>query len=157
MRSIVLGILALTVGAVTISSAQTRSADKTEHVRATVQAFLDAFNDHNFANVAGITTDDWVHINPFGGRTSGRGEVLKEIREVHSTFLKGVSMKIDEISVKFATPDVALVTVVNQITPYTTPDGVNHSNERQIKTFIVLKRNNKWLIMHDQNTIIATR
>ena len=155
MRNIVIGILALAV--VATSTGHPQTAKQSEQVRASVLSFFDAFNKHSFANIADITTDDWVHINPLGGRTSGREDILKELKEVHSTFLKGVSMKIDEISVKFATADVAVVTVVNQITPYTTPDGANHSNERQIKTFVVVKRKNKWLIMQDQNTIIAAR
>ena len=156
MSNILIGILAFTLPAAAVFG-QARTADQAEQVRASVLSFFDAFNRHDFARISEITIEDWVHINPLGGRTSGRGEVLKELEEVHSTFLKGVSMKIDEISVKFATPDVAVVTVVNQITPYTTPDGVIHSKERQIKTFIVVKRKRTWLIMQDQNTIIAPR
>ncbi len=38
---------------------------------------------------------------------------------------------------------------------YTMPDGVKHENEAYIRTFVVTKRSNRWLIVQDQNTTIA--
>jgi uncharacterized protein (TIGR02246 family) len=124
-----------------------------ERVRRAVQAFYDAFNSHDFGRVAEFTTEDWTHINPLGGWTRGRAGVLKELKEVHSTFLKGVTDTPEEMPVRFATPDVAVVTVPSRVSTYTTPDEVRHENERQIRTFVVVKRGGKWLIMQDQNTI----
>lgn len=43
----------------------------------------------------------WTHINPLGGWTKGRDAVIKELNEVHSTFLNGVAMKIEETDVHF--------------------------------------------------------
>jgi len=103
------------------------------------------------------TTEDWNHINPFGGWTRSREAVLKELKEVHSTRLKGVSDTIEDMTVRFATPDVAVVTVTSWTTSFTTPDGVRHENEHHIRTFIVVKRGGRWLIMQDQNTLIADR
>jgi hypothetical protein len=50
--------------------------------------------------------------------------VLKELKEVHSTFLKGVADTPEEIWVRFATSDVAVVTAPSRVSAYTTPDGV---------------------------------
>ncbi len=132
--------------------AQTSKDEK--KARQAVQSFFDAFNSHSFTRVAEFTTEDWNHINPFGGRTNGREEVLKELKEVHSTFLKGVTRTIEDMSVRFAGREAAIVTVVNKIGNYTTPDNVKHENERLITTFIVLKRKNNWFIMQDQTNII---
>ena len=137
------------------NDAPVQTPNEEKQVRQAVQSFYDDFNSHNFGRVAEYTTEDWNHINPFGGLTVGRETVLKELKEVHSTFLKGVSSTIEDVSVRFATPDAAIVTVTNRMDTYTTPDGVKHDNERQIKTFVVVKRNGKWLIMHDQNTLIG--
>ena len=93
-------------------------------VRKTVQSFYNAFNSHNFERVPDFTTEDWAHINPLGGWTRGRDNVLKELREVHSTFLKGVTDKPQEMEVRFATVNIAIVTVSSRSSPYTTPDGV---------------------------------
>ncbi len=131
--------------------AKTPSEEK--QVRQAVQSFYDAFNSHDFRRVPEFTTDDWTHINPLGGWTRGRTAVLKELEEVHSTFLKGVTDTVEEMSVRFAAANVAVVTVPSKVSTYTTPDGVRHENERVIRTFVVVKRGARWLIMQDQNTI----
>lgn len=130
-----------------------QTSSKETRVRRAVQSFYDAFNSHDFGSAADYTTEDWTHINPIGGWTRGRAAVVKELVEVHSTFLKGVSDTVEEISIRFATPDVAVVTVPSRVSTYTTPDGVKHENERQIRTFVVVKRTGRWLIMQDQNTV----
>ena len=130
--------------------AQTPGEEK--QVRQAVQSFYDAFNSHDFGRVAEFTTEDWNHVNPLGGWTRGREAVLKELREVHSTFLKGVSDTVEEMSVRFATPDVAVVTVPSRTSTFTTPDGVRHENARQIRTFVLVRQSGRWLIMQDQNT-----
>jgi ketosteroid isomerase-like protein len=55
-----------------------------EEVRQAVQSFHAAFNEHDFRSAEEYTTEDWNHINPFGGWTRGREAVLKELKEVHS-------------------------------------------------------------------------
>ena len=57
-------------------------------VRRVIQLFYTAFNSHDFGRAKEFATDDWTHINPFGGVTRGRETVLRELKEVHSTFLK---------------------------------------------------------------------
>ena len=121
-------------------------------VRKAVQSFYDAFNSHAFGRVPEFTTEDWTHINPLGGWTRGRSAVVKELEEVHSSFLKGVTDTIEEMEVKFAAPKVAIVTVPSKTSPYTSPDGVRRENQRQIRTFIMVERGGRWLIMQDQNT-----
>lgn len=130
-------------------------ASKEKEVRRAVQLFYDAFNSHGFDRASEFTTEDWNHINPLGGRTRGRAATLKDLHEVHSTFLKGVSDTVEEMDVRFAAPDVAVVTVTSRMSTYTTPDGVRHENERHIRTFVVVRRGGRWLIMQDQNTTIS--
>ena len=132
-----------------------QTSSKERQVRQAVQSFYDAFNSHGFDRASKFTTEDWNHINPFGGRTRGRASTLKDLHAVHSTFLKGVSDTIEEMDVRFATPTVAVVTVTSRTSTFTTPDGVRHENERHIRTFVVVKRSGRWLIMQDQNTTIG--
>lgn len=125
-----------------------------EDVKKVVMAFQADFNDGTFKNVSTYTTADWEHIGPHG--VLGKGpELLKTLRSIHQAFLKGVTMTIENISIRFVTPDVAIANVVHKIALYVTPDGKKHENERQTKTYIVVKQNNKWLLTHDQITIIA--
>ena len=146
----VMTILMLAVAVV----AQTDAPD--EHaVRQTVESFYEAFKMHSFNNAEKFATEDWNQINPFGGRTRGREATLRELKEVHSTFLKDVSDKIEDMDVRFAGADAAVVTVTSRMTTFTTPDGVKHENEQHIRTFVVVKRKGQWAIMQDQNTVVA--
>lgn len=132
-----------------------QSADREAQVRQAVEAFYAAF-DHGFGDAPEFATKDWNHINPSGGWTRGRENVLKEIREVHSTFLKGVSDTVDNMSVRFADDEAAVVTVTSVMSTFVTPNGVKHENERHIRTFVVVKRGGRWLVMQDQNTVIGS-
>ena len=131
-------------------------ASEDKRVRQAVEAFYAAFNAHGFDRAKDYTTEDWYHINPLGGSTRGREAVLKELQEVHSTFLKGVSDTIEDMNVRFATPDVAVATVTSRMSTFTTPDGVTHENELHIRTFVLVRRNKQWLIMQDQNTTVTS-
>jgi uncharacterized protein (TIGR02246 family) len=145
-------VLAAAASLMTVIGLHAQPATQEAQVRKAVQSFYDAFNTHDFGRVSEFTTEDWTHINPLGGWTRGRGAVLKELKEVHSSFLKGVTDTIEEMDVKFATTNVAIVTVPSKTSPYTSPDGVRRENQRQIRTFVLVQRRGKWLIMQDQNT-----
>ena len=152
MKLLILGLIGLYLFAVGFSPGQGDAAG----ARKPVESFYSAFNE-GFTRGADFATEDWTHINPYGGWTRGRDNVLKEVREVHSTFLKDVTEAIGEVEVRFANPDVAVVTVTSTMSTFTTPDGVTHQNERHIRTFVVVKRGNRWLVMQDQNTTISLR
>jgi uncharacterized protein (TIGR02246 family) len=127
--------------------------DREAEVRSTIEAFYKAFTD-GFTKPADYAAEDWNHINPFGGRTRGREAVLKEVREVHQSFLKGATETIESMDIRFATSDVAVGTVVSLGSGFTSPDGVKHKPERAIRTFVVVRRGKRWRIMQDQNTLI---
>jgi uncharacterized protein (TIGR02246 family) len=145
--------LTTVLGAALLSPFCARAAED-KPVRDAVQRFYDAFNSHDWNRIAEFTTEDWIHINPLGDLWRGRENVLKLLKEAHSTFLKGVIDTPDEMEIRFATDDVAVVTVPSTMKgAFTTPDGKKHENDRQVRTFVVVKRGGKWVIMHDQNTI----
>jgi uncharacterized protein (TIGR02246 family) len=127
--------------------------DREAEVRSTIEAFYKAFDD-GFTQPAEFATEDWNHINPFGGRARGREATLKEVREVHQSFLKGATETVESMDIRFATPEVAVGTVVSMGSGFTTPDGVKHGPGRAIRTFVVVKRGKRWQIMQDQNTAI---
>lgn len=125
-----------------------------EAVKKVVIAFQEDFNEGSFKNATAYSTIDWEHINPGGGIKKGRDSVLKEVRAVHQTFLKGVTMRIESMDIRFLTPDVAIADVIHNVDNYTTPDGVKHENERHIKTYVIVKKKGKWLLAQDHNTVI---
>jgi uncharacterized protein (TIGR02246 family) len=131
-----------------------QSKNELEEIKKVVLLFQDDFNEGDFKNALSYTTADWEHINPLGGIDKGQDAVLKSVRSVHQTFLKGVTMKVESMNIRFITTDVAIADVIHSITVFSTPDGVKHENEKHIKTYIVVKQNGKWLLTHDHNTII---
>ena len=138
---------------ISVVPAAAQANDREAEVRSTIEAFYKDFND-GFTKPADYAAEDWNHINPFGGRTRGREAVLKEVREVHQSFLKGTTENIESKDVRFATSDVAVGTVVSVGSGFTSPDGVKHEPGRAIRTFVVVRRSNRWQIMQDHNTLI---
>jgi uncharacterized protein (TIGR02246 family) len=123
-------------------------------VKRVVLAFQEDFNDGRFKNAVTYTTTDWRHINPGGGIDKGRDSVLKSVRAVHQAFLKGVGMRIESMDIRFITLDVAIADVIHRMDQYSAPDGSKRENERQIKTYVIIKKKGKWLLTQDHNTII---
>jgi uncharacterized protein (TIGR02246 family) len=131
------------------------AADDEAAVRHVVQAFYMAF-DEGFVKPVDFATDDWYHINPFGGIDRGLEATLKTVRKVPTTFLKDVTDTPEDIAIRFATGDVAVATVTSTMSPYTRPDGVKQGSQKQVRTFIVVKRSERWLLMQDHNTTVAS-
>jgi uncharacterized protein (TIGR02246 family) len=113
-----------------------------------------AFDD-GFVAPADYATEDWNHINPYGGHDRGREATLKTVRGVHQTFLKGTTDTIENMDIRFAAEDVAVGTVTSVMSPFTSPDRVKHGVERHIRTFVIVKRGGRWLIMQDHNTTVV--
>lgn len=131
-----------------------QSSHDKEAIKKVVIAFQDDFNDGGFKNADAYSTSDWRHINPGGGIDKGRDSVLLTVRAVHQTFLKGVTMQIESMDIRFLTPEVAIADVIHKVNSFTTPDGVKHENERQIKTYVLVKKKGRWLLAQDHNTVI---
>ena len=145
-------LILITASFITIATIAQSTADK-KQVEKVVLAFQDDFNDGAFKNAPNYTTADWEHINPFGGITKGRDTTLADVRRVHQSFLKDVTMKVESIDIRFPAPELAIAVVIHQMNNYTTPDGVQHNNEKHTKSYIIVKQNGKWLLTLDHNTI----
>ena len=130
------------------------AADDEAAVRDVVRSFYTAF-DEGFVKPVDFATDDWYHINPFGGVDRGLEATLKTVREVHTTFLKGVTDTPEDIAIRLATDDVAVATVTSTMSPYTGPDRVQRGPQKQVRTFVLVKRGGRWLIMQDHNTTVT--
>ena len=147
---LIFSILALSLAA----SEATYAEDKDNEVRTIIQTFYKSFNE-GFTGPADYATEDWNHINPNGGRNQGRDATLKRLREVHQTFLKGAKESIESMDVRFASDGVAVGTVISVSSPFVSPDGTKHDVQHGIRTFVVVKREDRWLIMQDHNTTVT--
>ncbi|HWZ03766.1 MAG TPA: hypothetical protein VNX40_09155 [Mucilaginibacter sp.] len=132
-----------------------QSSKNEQLVKNVVLAYQDDYNDGAFKNVESYTTRNWEHINPIGGITKGRDSVMGELRPLCQTILKGVTLTVESIAIRFLSPTVAIANVVHKCSDYEFPAGVQHHNERHMKTYIIVKKQNKWFLTLDQNTIIV--
>ena len=149
MKRFVLGIALAFLGATGAYGASPQ-----DDVKSAVLKFYAAFNAHDFSRVDEATSERWNHITPLGGRTIGRPEVVKELEQVHSSFLKGVTDTPESIEIEMLAPTTAMATVLSRTSTFTTPDGVLHANELQIRTFVLLRERGRWLIVRDHNTFV---
>lgn len=62
-------------------------------------------------------------------------------------------MKIQSMEIQFPGKNIAIAIVTHKMDNYTTPDGILHANETHVKTYVIVKQNEKWLLAPDQNTI----
>ena len=83
-KLIACGLLGFALGA----TAQTRTQGAEAAARKPVEAFYSAF-DQGFTGPADFAAEDWAHINPNGGWTRGRENVLKEVRGRPFDLLEG--------------------------------------------------------------------
>jgi uncharacterized protein (TIGR02246 family) len=146
--------LPLWLATVLLVTAACQSTGDDESVKTVVRLFQEDFNEGSFRRAPDYTTTDWEHIHSGGGITRGRAEVLEEVRGVHQTILKDVSMTIDSIRARFVTSDVALVDAVHTVSPHRSSSGEMHINEKWIKTYVIVRRNGRWLLAHDHSTTI---
>ena len=80
---------------------------------------------------------------------------MEDVRAVHQSFLRGTTDTVEEMDVRFASGDVAIATVISSMSPFTDPGGGKHGTERHIRTFVVVKRGERWRIMQDHNTTLV--
>src|SRR3546814_21181606 len=136
MKSLIVAIALFTLSAPAFSQRSNHEAAVLE----TVRAFYAAFNSHGFDHSTEFTTDDWNHINPYGGRTRGRMKVLKELHAVHGSFLNGVSDNIEQPDVRFASKEVAVATVASRMRTFTSPDRVKTATDPPTTTVVLVHR-----------------
>jgi uncharacterized protein (TIGR02246 family) len=129
--------------------------DPADAAREPVDLFSMAFNAHAIDNQADFTTEDWNNINPEGDWTRGRESVLRELRLVHATFLNGVSFTTENMTIRFATVDAAVVTATQSNSAFATPDGVAHEHQRAQITFVVVRRGGRWLLTQTHLTRVG--
>lgn len=138
------------------SAAPEPQRDDDAAVLAPVKAFYAAY-DEGFTQPADYATDDWNHINPLGGRTHTNAETLATVRNVHTTFLKDATDTIETADVRFASDDVAVVTVLSKTSAFAQPGETEARARQNIRTFVVVKRDDKWLVMQDHNTEVRAQ
>lgn len=126
------------------------AADETA-VRATVEACIRSWNNHNYSDLPTYTTPDVDWVTNVGMWWRGREAVRKALQSYHEGMFQNTSLRSLQVAVRFAAPAVAVVHQVVYIGRYYPPDGVDHEYNRQgdneaLITYTLIKQQDKWLI-----------
>jgi len=154
MRKTQIILLALAL-AVLPARAQTKEngADR-EAIEAIAASFQDAWNRHDMDALASLVAEDADFVTVVGanGWEKGRKEFKDRHTEVHRTLFKESVLKVKEIHVKLIRHDVAIAHVLWETRGDRIPDRKPGELRDGIFTWVVEKRNGKWVIIASQNT-----
>jgi uncharacterized protein (TIGR02246 family) len=124
-------------------------------VTAVIGALEAAWNRHDMDSFASLFADDADFVNVRGMRWVGRAAIKEAHVATHSTIFKNSRLRIQETSVRFLKPDVAVARSLWELTGQTTREGNVAPPRRGILTNVLMKVEGKWRIVVTQNTDIV--
>jgi uncharacterized protein (TIGR02246 family) len=135
-------------GAVGLSGLQqAKAADSdTAGVKAVVDAYMDAFNKHDPHAVANLFTEDGDFTNGRLITAHTRKTIDEHLVPVYSSVLKNSHRTYTLRSIRFVTPDVAVVATDYELSGTTGPNGAEVPTRKGLLQWVVAKQNGKWYI-----------
>ncbi|ADB42303.1 SgcJ/EcaC family oxidoreductase [Spirosoma linguale] len=127
-----------------------RATDSTAILAAT-EALVTSWNNHNYADMATYATPDVDWVNIVGMWWKGRDAVQKAHQVYHQSMFKNTPLTTVNTTIRFITPDVALVHHLTSIGAFTTPGGHTAGNDQNLATLVFVKQQGKWLLTAGQN------
>jgi uncharacterized protein (TIGR02246 family) len=126
----------------TAVDSQTRlgTGEDEAEIRQRRQAAMTAWNKHDSKAIAELFAPDVDRVRSNGTYYSGRMEVEKSYADTLSGVDKNATLKEERSSVRFLTPDVALLDIVGVIT-----DKTSGTVLREHNTMVYVKRGGSWV------------
>jgi uncharacterized protein (TIGR02246 family) len=134
-----------------------QKAKDERNVKEVVNSFYNNFKHDHFGDFSKYTTKDINYVHPQGGWLKGREEVQTVLQEVHSSFLQKTPIKIDTMAIRFITPNVAIVNLIDTMGPYSPADSLGRGKNpivKCIRTMVVIRKKGTWLLTQNHSTII---
>ena len=147
--SVLLFVIPLLLSAQTAPPARPEA----EGIRKVVDAFVDAWNQHDVHAFAAAFAEDADFTNVRGVGAHGRAAVEEFHAPVFATVFKSSHQTAKNIQIRFLAPDLASVDVRWEMTGAVGPDGVPIPVRQGLLNWIVTRREGRWLIliMHNQD------
>ena len=133
------------------ASAADQNSDQAA-IRQTVMGLQDAWNRHDMKAFANLFAEDADFVNVAGAWWKGRAEIEEKHRAVHATIFRDSTLSIEEVDVRFLTPDIAIAHVFTVLVGQKMPDGTAVPPRRALLTQVLQKQSEKWMIVASQNT-----
>ncbi len=137
--------------------AQGGSAADEKAIRDVETRWENAWNANDVAAMSRDFAPDVDAVNLAGEWFKGRAAFAQSLQELHSDKAKGSVWQTEETSVKFLTPEIAIVHVLINSHGEHNSDGSLRPARRAILTRVEMKRGGQWLIVASQATNIVPR
>ena len=139
----------------TLGMAQQHAAD-VKSINKTLEEFNTSWNNHNFSDIASYTTEDCDWVNVVGMWWQGRDQVKYAHQTFHNGMFKNTPLTTLKTDIRFITPDVAVVHILNHVGAYYPPDGIDHGGNKagdddNISLLVLVKKQGTWLITTAEN------
>ena len=119
-------------------------------IRHTIERFYQSLNANDFKSAAQVTTQDWEHVTSSGRWLRGQEAVIRDIQGVGP--IHRDHFVIEDIQVRRTGQESALVIVTGYKSAADGLGGVTEAYDKQISTFVVVRRKTGWLIAHDHTS-----
>jgi uncharacterized protein (TIGR02246 family) len=146
------GLLILAL--VTVLTGAALSSDHSEdevEIRNLQTRQAEAWNRHDAKDYAKLFTEDGDVVNVLGWWWQGRAEIEKKLTEAYVFVFRESTLAINEVDVRFLTPQIAVAHVRWSMAGARTPEGLPEPRQG-IQIQILQKQAGKWLITAFQNT-----
>lgn len=121
----------------------------------TVMAVEESWNRHNMADFGRLLSADAEWVNPVGMWWRGQANVQRAHQAYHDTIFQATSRHCESLTIQQVTPAVAIATGTYRTGDWTRPDtGQVVSNSRDRVTYVLVKQQERWLIVRGQVTEI---
>ena len=102
-----------------------------------------------------LFTDDAEWVNIVGMVWRGKTEIQKVHQIVHATNFKNRNIQqLDDMTVRFIRPDVAVSIVRWTLDGFDAPDGRHFDKGTNVAMLVFVKENGKWLIASGENVTV---
>ncbi len=133
-----------------------KADDKTEEtaIRQVAKDYETDWNKHDMNAFANLFTEDAEWVNVVGMVWRGKPEIMKAHKVAHETNFKNRSIQLDNMTVRFIRPDVAVSLVRWNVDGFDAPDGRHFDKGTNVSTLVFAKQNGKWLIASGENVTV---
>jgi uncharacterized protein (TIGR02246 family) len=130
--------------------------DQEAAVVGVAQKFIDAWNVHDMNAFATLFSTDSDFVNVIGQRWIGRDAIREAHAANHATIFKTSQLSMQDVSVRFLKPDVAVLRCTTKLAGQVDRSGNVVPTRYTLLTFVLVRAGGNWSIDVTQNTDINT-
>lgn len=120
-----------------------------------VNAFAEAWNRHDINAFAELFAEDAEFVNVVGIWWKGRSAIKSAHEFTHQTMFKSSRLSLQEVAVRFPTPDIAIARCRWTLEGHVSPEGAALPARNGILVNTLQKLGGAWRIIDSQNTDIV--